>query len=104
MSDLNQLGGTGYVPGSILREMEKHSSHLYHAHLSTKGLPYAFTQSAVPPIREELIAGVMAVRVTVFGPRVNCQNPVLRQYYPEEGEATAKIDALLGHRLNEEAA
>jgi hypothetical protein len=104
MSDANQLGGTDYVPGSILREMEKHSSHLYHAHLNADGLPYAFTQSAVPPTREELIAGVRAVQVTVFGPRVNCQNPVLRQYYPEEAEATAKIDALLGRALTEEAA
>jgi len=84
---VHQLGGTDYRPGDLFKAMERHSKHLWHGHLNADGFPFCFSLSAVPPTREEMIQAHMAIEVTVFGPRVNGRDPILRRYYPDRGEA-----------------
>ena len=71
----------------LYEEMVEHSKHLWHGHLNADGFPFCFSLSAVPPTREEMIQAHMAIEVTMFGPRANGRDPILRRYYPDRKEA-----------------
>lgn len=55
----------GTIRKDAYAEMIKHSPKLWTPHVAN-GAIYCVSRSAIPPTREEIIAGVLAVKVQVF--------------------------------------